>query len=153
MADYFFESSAIVKRYVTERGTAWVKGLADPASGNLVHLVELTGVEVISAIARRVRGGSLTTAAAGPLCAQFRAEYAQDFHIVLLTPALISSAMDLAETHALRGSDAVQLAAALEMDGRSRALGNTLTLVSADLELNSAATDGGLTVEDPNAHP
>jgi hypothetical protein len=43
----------------------------------------------------------------------------------------------------------VQLAAALEI----HATDASLTLLSADAELNTAATAEGLSVEDPNSHP
>jgi uncharacterized protein len=55
----------------------------------------------------------------------------------------------LADTYALRGYDAVQLAAAIEV----RLQVPALILVSADTELNTAATVEGLSVEDPNTHP
>jgi hypothetical protein len=62
---------------------------------------------------------------------------------------LLRQAALLADTHALRGYDAVQLAAALDV----RLQVPMLTLVSADDELNAAATAEGLPVENPNAHP
>lgn len=34
MAVYVVDSSALVKRYVRENGTAWVRGLTDPAAGH-----------------------------------------------------------------------------------------------------------------------
>jgi len=43
----------------------------------------------------------------------------------------------------------VQLAAALDI----YQLDPSLTLVSADADLNAAATAEGLAVEDPNTHP
>ena len=62
--------------------------------------------------------------------------------------------MTLAETHAIRGYDAVQLAAALEVHAFCLALGMPApTLISADVDLNAAATAEGLAVDDPNAHP
>jgi hypothetical protein len=61
--------------------------------------------------------------------------------------------MALAETHALRGYDAVQLAAALNVNSACAAAGAVFTLVSADGELNAAARAEGLAVEDPNLHP
>ena len=48
----------------------------------------------------------------------------------------------------------MQLAAALELNGRWLAAGMSgITLVSADQDLNTAATAEGLMVEDPNVHP
>jgi hypothetical protein len=61
--------------------------------------------------------------------------------------------MLLAETHGLRGYDAMQLATALEVNTLRIVSGlPPLTLVSADVELNAAAIAEGLTVEDPNAY-
>ena len=153
MAIYFFDTSALVKRYVNETGTGWVTAIVDPAAGNELWLARVTGVEVVSAIARRQRGGSIAAADAITALADFRHDLANQYLAVEITSALIAHAMTLAETHALRGYDAVQLAAALEVNGRYLALGLSLTMVSADAELNAAATLEGLTVEDPNAHP
>ena len=62
--------------------------------------------------------------------------------------------MALAETHALRGYDAVQCAAALVIYTHRQTLGmHPLTLVSADAALNTAAAVEGLQVDNPNAHP
>ena len=47
MAVYFFDSSAIIKRYLSERGTAWVIGIADPAAGNRIYVSRIAGVEVV----------------------------------------------------------------------------------------------------------
>ena len=62
--------------------------------------------------------------------------------------------MALAATHALRGYDAVELSAALNLNVRRLTRGlPALTLVSSDAELNTAATAEGLMVEDPASHP
>ena len=58
--------------------------------------------------------------------------------------------MRLANAHALRAYDAVQLAAVLELNSRYQASGlGGITLVSADRDLNTAATAEGMAVEDP----
>lgn len=153
MAIYFFDSSALVKRYVKETGTGWVNAIVAPTMANDLWLARMTGPEVVSAIARRQRGGSIAVADAAIALGDFRHDLANQYLMVEITPALVAHAMTLAETHALRGYDAVQLAAALEVNARYRALGLPLTLVSADTELNAAATLEGLAVEDPNSHP
>jgi predicted nucleic acid-binding protein len=53
---YFFDSSAIVKRYVKEEGSAWVISTSDRASGAHVYLASITGVEVVAALARKRKG-------------------------------------------------------------------------------------------------
>jgi predicted nucleic acid-binding protein len=153
MAVYFFDSSALVKRYVSETGTAWVVSLLDPTAGNVIHIARLAGAEVVSAIARRGRSGDLDASDATTAITQFRREFASVYRPVEITPVLIQQAMDPAEIRALRGYDAVQLAAALEVDAYYLVLGMpALRLVSADAALNAAATAEGLAVEDPNSH-
>jgi predicted nucleic acid-binding protein len=50
---YFIDSSALVKRYAMETGSAWVERLTDPRTGNRVYVAAITHVEVVSAIARK----------------------------------------------------------------------------------------------------
>ncbi len=151
----FLDSSAAVKRYVDEAGSAWVLGITSPSRGNSCYVVRITGVEVVSAITRRARGGSLAASDAAMAVERFRSDFANEFRCVEMSRGLIERAMDLAEKHALRGYDAVQLAAALEVQAGITATGGgpPLILVSADADLNSAAVMEGLAVEDPNAHP
>lgn len=149
MADYFFDTSAVVKRYVQETGTVWTRNLAAPASGNFIYLARITEVEVTAALARRRGQPGLSVAQAAGALALFRQDFAQDYRIVEMTASLLQRAALLADLHALRGYDAVQLAAAIEV----RLQVPALILVSADTELNTAATAEGLPVEDPNTHP
>lgn len=153
MAAYFFDSSAIVKRYVSETGTRWVTDTLEPTAGNEIYAARISGAEVVSAIARRARGGSLTADQASAAINQFRNEFAAICQIIEITAQVVNRAMELAETHALRGYDSVQLAAAMEIDSLRIASGESaLTVASSDHELNAAATVQGLAVEDPNTH-
>ena len=113
MADFFFDTSALVKRFSRETGTAQVIDLIRPASGHIIYLANITSVEVVSAITRRTRGGHLTADAAKRALTRFHRSFVRRYVIVEIGPALISRATTLAETYALRGYDAVQLAAAL----------------------------------------
>jgi predicted nucleic acid-binding protein len=98
--------------------------------------------------------GSLSAALAARLLADFRFDLANQYQAVAVTPRLIAGAMSLAEKHGLRGYDAVQLAAALQLNaGRQARKASALILVSADADLNAAALAEGLRVEDPNLHP
>jgi uncharacterized protein len=154
MAAYFLDASGVVKRYVRETGTAWVQSIADPTSGNRIYLARISVVEVTSAIVRRQRGGTIAAPDAAAALAQFRADVNLDYHLVEITPPQLASAALLAESHALRAYDAVQLAVFAELHTQRTAAGlPTVTLVSADHELNAAATALGLLVEDPNLHP
>jgi hypothetical protein len=50
MADYFIDTSGLVKRHVTEAGTAWVKSLVRSKAGHTLYIARITAVEVMSAI-------------------------------------------------------------------------------------------------------
>ena len=152
MAVYFFDSSAIFKRYITESGTSWVIGITDPATGNSIYLAAITGVEVISAFVRQVP--PLPAPDLARVVADFKYDFHNQYQRVAVSDPLLNLAMILAETHGLRGYDAVQLAAALQENARRlRRRNQSLTLVSADLALNAPAIAEGLAVEDPNTHP
>lgn len=110
-------------------------------------------MEVVSAITRQVLASRITRTDAANEIAKFRHDFINQYRVVEISTALINRAMSLAEAHALRGYDAVQLAALLIVNDENIAFGlSTLTLISADAALNSAATAEGLTVEDPNNH-
>ena len=84
----------------------------------------------------------------------FRRHLAGRYTVVEITPTLLADAAKLANTHALRAYDAVQLSAALTLSAQGIAIGlGGVVLVSSDTDLNSAAMSEGLLVEDPATHP
>ena len=154
MAVYFVETSALAKRYIAETGSLWLRALLDPSTGCSIYVVRVTAVEMIAAITRRERGGTLTPTDAATASQAFRNDLASTYQIIEVTSALADRAMLLAEQHGLRGYDAIQLAAGLEVRVRYLAAGlPAVTLISADTELNAAAMAEGLIIEDPNTHP
>lgn len=154
MAAYFFDSSALVKRFANERGTAFVISLFRRAANHRFSAAQFTEVEVCAALARRLKAHSLTSPQAGKAQQRFRRDFKNRFLRIQANALLVEEAVRLATTHALRGYDALQLASALAANKRRSQLGlPALILVSADKELNLAAQAEGLTVEDPNNYP
>ena len=154
MAHYYLDSSALVERYVSEAGTLWVDRLCDAASGHTLYTVRVSAAEIIAALFRRVRIGSLSLSDAQAQATQFKADLVFDYHIIEVTGPVVDAAMALAEHHGLRRYDAIQLAGALELQKVLSASGlPPLTFVCADTDLNTAAAAEGLPVEDPNSHP
>ena len=154
MAVYYFDSSGLVKRYAQETGTAWVMGITTPAAGHDIYLVRITGPEIVAALFRKVRTREITQADAIRAATNFKTDFQTQYQIVELTIGVADRAMTLAEQHGLRGYDAVQLAAALELHAVRHRMGlPPLTFVSADSALNTAGQTEGLMVADPNAHP
>ena len=154
MTHYYLDSSALVKRYAAETGSAWVTALCTPTTGHTVNIVRITGAEMIAALFRRVQIGSLTLPDAQLAAARFRRDLSSRYEIIEVTESLVDAAMRLAETRALRGYDSVQLAAALELQSVRTAFAlPPLTFVCADHRLNTVASAEGLLVENPNDHP
>ena len=150
MAAYFFDSSALVKRYVVESGTQWVRNLCNPTAGHSLYLVRIIGAEVVAALARRTRAGSLAPSTAQRVMAAFRSDFVSAYFVSELTFALVDRAMDLVQIYGLRGYDAVQLAAAVDVNAeRHRYSLLPVTLISADSDLNQAAAAEELAVENP----
>jgi hypothetical protein len=56
--DLFFDSSALVKRYINELGSMWVAKTVDLNAGNNIFVADISAVEMTAAIARRTRGTS-----------------------------------------------------------------------------------------------
>lgn len=130
-----------------------MRSLINPSAGNDFYLARITGVEVVAAITRRQRDGTIEVLDASIALAQFRRDFDSEYQVIEITASLLTRAMSLAETHSLRAYDAVQLSAASAVKDFCMAAGlSPLTLISADVALNAAATSEGLIVDDPNVH-
>jgi predicted nucleic acid-binding protein len=136
----YVDTSALIKLVIEEEGSDRVElvwGAADAlASASLVV------VEARAALAAAARAGRLTR----PQHREAKAALADvlpDLHLVSVTDDLIRRASDLAEDDALRGYDAVHLAAALRVDAS--------VVASADDALCQAAMRRGLHVANPLA--
>ncbi|GAC1333831.1 MAG: type II toxin-antitoxin system VapC family toxin [Isosphaeraceae bacterium] len=149
MAIYFRDTSALVKRYIQETGTAWIQNLCIPTVAHSLFIARITLPETISAVTRRERSGGLLPADAITALTDFQQDFDRQFLIVEISSRLLNRAAALTRKYGLRAYDGVQLAAALEV----RAQDTSTTLVSADTDLNAAASAESLTLEDPNAHP
>lgn len=149
MSAFFLDTSAVLKRYVLEAGTPWVQALAAPTAGHSLIIARITLAETVAAITRKERGGSIAPKDVASALADFQFDFAHQYFIIEISAPLVAKAASLARKHGLRGYDAVQLAAALDSLRRLP----SLTLLSADADLNSAASAEGLVVEDPNNHP
>lgn len=151
MADYFLDSSAVVKRYIDEPGSVFVDRMVGPEQENNIFIAQITRVEVSSAFARRRKGRTLAEQDAATALGAFTRDLADVYVEVAVTDELVGTAADLASKHALRAYDAVQLAAAMAANRDLTESGvETLTFVSADGDLNSAAFAEGLKVENPD---
>ena len=149
MSNYYVDTSALTKRYLVETGSSWVSGIADAAAGNVIIVCDLTAVEFFSTLARRQREGTVTPTDALVLQTRFLADFENVYLSVPLEGIVLSRARDLLTRHPLRSLDSIQLACAIEA---MNVLGETMTFVSADNNLLSAASGEGFSIDNPNTH-
>ena len=128
----YLDTSALVKLYVEETGSVEVATAVDRATA--VATARITYAEARAAFGRHRRAGGLTAAELRRVVRQLDEEWGQ-YSIVEITDAVVRRAGGLAERHELRGYDAVQLAAALDV----RLAGGDIEFSSFDQRLNGAA--------------
>jgi predicted nucleic acid-binding protein len=141
-AGVFADSSALVKLYADEPGSADVRKLA--------HFVvsRLDRVEVPAALWRKHRMGELAATDAVVLVADFEADYFGDvddpphFSVVAVTAAVVDAAAHLVAVHGLRAYDAMQLASALSA---AAVVPEGVDFLAYDGALTAAAAAEGLT--------
>ena len=72
MPFYQCDASGLVKRYVDEVGSDWVRAIVDLAAVNIISIADITRAEVTSALARRAREGVITLDERDELIQTFR---------------------------------------------------------------------------------
>ncbi|MBE2222629.1 MAG: type II toxin-antitoxin system VapC family toxin [Anaerolineae bacterium] len=150
MTHYYFDSSGLVKNYVLETGTDWVRNICTNPS-HTIYTIRISSAEIVAAFSLRVRTNSIQIADGQSAIHQFKADFQTNYQIVEVTMPLVELAMVLIERHGLRGYDGIQLAGALSLHHIRDSLSlPALTFVCADNRLNEAATTEGLLVENPN---
>jgi len=155
MGNYFLDTSALVKRYVTEPGSEWVEVQCRSAAENTIIILQATLVEVVATFCRKAREQNvsqrISEADRDWNITLFRQDVRQQYNVVRVTAALYTRAGDLCRLHRLRAYDAVQLACALAVRNKLALLGiQALTFVSADTDLLDIASAEGLSIENPN---
>jgi predicted nucleic acid-binding protein len=151
---YFLDSSALVKRYVAETGTAWMQTITAPSVRNLLIIARIAWVEVVSALARREREGGLSPTNVTQAIRSFRYDMDMQYQVVELDRALAEAAGQLVVKHPLRAYDAVQLASALRVQSVFAQAGlASPVFLTADDRLIAVAQAEGLRNDNPNHHP
>ncbi|MGI8787568.1 MAG: type II toxin-antitoxin system VapC family toxin [Pyrinomonadaceae bacterium] len=154
MNAFYLDSSSIVKRFSREAGTVWVLKLFRPSNANLIYTARITSVEVVSGLMRKSRAGNLSSIELDKAVSRFERSLRGRYVFIDVNEPLLTRARNLIKNYKLRGYDAVQFAAALQIRQRRIFLNlSPIIFVSADNDLNAAATAEGLAVENPNNYP
>jgi predicted nucleic acid-binding protein len=132
----FFDTSALVKRYIREAGTDAVLQWCNQASE-----IALSGIalpEIVSAFCRLRREERITDTQYQQLKSMLLADI-EDATICDLTPAVLGWAVLSLETNVLRGMDALHIGSAVALKAD--------VFVSSDQRQLDAAARAGLRVE------
>jgi predicted nucleic acid-binding protein len=149
LARYFFDSSALAKRYHPELGTPKVLSIfAEP--GREIRISKLSFIEIQSVFAMKVRSGVIGRDDAGVQRARLIAEIAAgEIEVCAVTANLFDDAAKLigrhSFSHRLRTLDALQLAVALDLSKQ----GLLDQFVVSDRALAEVAIIEGLIVISP----
>lgn len=140
----FFDTSALVKRYYEESGTARVDELIE--GDEPVVITSLTVIETISAFRRKYNRTEIGEDAVNKLLAAFFEEALAEFVILPMEESIQQFSFDLVLEDDLRTLDSLQLSAALSITADDVAV----SFVTADSELASVARTRGLTAVNPD---
>lgn len=152
MSNYFFDTSAICKRYSDEPGSQWVQQIASAYEEHAIFVSELTVVEGVSAFARMSRKGIITSSENSAFQRQFLTHLTDEYLVLLIDRTTIAAAREMINRHSehfLRALDAIQLASAIALNERLKPFGESFTFVTADVRLTASAVAQGFEVFNP----
>lgn len=155
MAVFFFDTSALVKRYVDEPGSAWVRQICGVRNAelntpiNLGIVGSIAVVETAAAISILERRAIISKRIAERAYKRFIEDFENEYQITNVTLGLLTTAANLARLYPLKAYDAVQLALALAAKGALAQDRIELTFVSGDRQLLQVAQTEGLSIENP----
>ena len=132
----FFDSSAFVKRYVSEAGTEAVLNWCDQATE--IGLSAIALPEIVSAFCRLHREGKNDDTQYKKLKTLLLADI-EDAAICDLTPVVLAQSITCLETNVLRGMDAIHIGSAVALQAD--------VFISSDKWQRDAAVRAGLRVE------
>jgi uncharacterized protein len=135
----YFDTSALVKRFVEEPGSGRVEALI--ASQPQIATSKIAYAELHAALARKLRERKLTLIAYRRISGRFELDW-HAYIRVELADALLGLTRELVRRHPLRGFDAIHLAAAIRLQDQ---LNETIQFIAADQRLLHAAQREGLT--------
>ena len=158
MTLYYFDASALVKYYVTEPGSTWIRQLIDAQDSttgqphHIILIAEITRVEVAAGLAVIERVGRIRKAARNRAYRRFISQLIHRYAIIPLVAEDFETASRLTQNHPLRAYDAVQLTVALRYHRLLAGYQHTCIFVSGDDTLLTAARTEELSTDNPFDH-
>ncbi|MBP7654903.1 type II toxin-antitoxin system VapC family toxin [Candidatus Dependentiae bacterium] len=131
----FFDTSAIAKRYIYEKGSEDIEKLLYAADEVCISMIAIS--EIFSALNRLIREKKILRDQYNSIKKAIYVDVSE-FSICNITPEIIESSIFFLEKSPLKAMDSIQLACAFKM--------NIDTFISSDRKQIEAAKDIGLNV-------
>ena len=152
MYHFYFDASALVKRYIEEVGSDKIDFLFENVPLVQFQCLVIGAMEVFWICVRKRNDRRIAvdqfTQATGHL--EYEVINIQsDFKTISIPDSLVWNSMDLVNTHSLNSVDAIVLRSALDVATELRSIGDTLVLVASDQRLLRAARAEGLHIFNP----
>lgn len=149
MAALFLDSNIVVKYYVTEPGSTWVRSLVGDQE-NICLISEITIVEVAAAFSQMRRAKLFGRTQMRNSFDRLQRDMRRGlFFAHPVNVDTLELAANIALTHAIKGYDAVQVASAALAE---EWIGTEVIFVSGDKQALRAAQLEALETENPFAH-
>ena len=104
MSSFFLDTSALVKRYKSEVGTAWLQNLIDPSIGHQIILSEISLAKVAAALAAAHRApNGISEDQRDRALDLFLRHCLEEYDLVAVSRIIIDRAVDLTQNQKLRG--------------------------------------------------
>lgn len=149
---FYFDASALVKRYTEEIGSDKVDFLFQNVPLNRLMCLAIGVAEVFSICVRKRNDGRITRhhfeQAVGYLDSEV-INIESDFETIPVQNALIWESISLMDTHSINSVDAILLCSALDIVTNLRDENNELVLITSDQRLLRAAQIEGLLCFNP----
>jgi predicted nucleic acid-binding protein len=150
-SSFYFDSSALGKRYASETGSLLVDAILDSVPHGRTYLLNVGAAELVSILVRKRNAGRISGAYFRQAYADFESEilHSADIRVQRITRRLVISSLPLIVTHSINSTDALTLKSALAIARRLRRDGDDLVLVASDQRLLHAAQAEGLITFNP----
>ncbi len=149
---FYFDASALVKRYIRESGSDKMLFLFSNVSSVRLQCLTIGAIEVFWICIRKRNDGRITSPQFERAVTHLRREVINnqsDFKTISVPDLLVWNSIPLIENHSLNSVDAMVLRSALDVATELRRTGDSLVLVASDQRLLRAARAEGLQVFNP----
>jgi len=143
MVTFYFDTSALVKRYHVEIGTDIIDKIFELEDPKFV-ISHWTVLEFTVALSAKVRRKELSKESFNVVVSRFLRDILDDFTITSVNDELVALATPLTVKYSLPSSDCLQLACVLSLKSTLESVGEKPVLICSDMDLSRAAQREGI---------